>query len=517
MATIATLAVNVIASTNPFSRGMKTARGELTGFRQGIGSTISSLSNFVAPLVAITGASLSFAAAWAGVRRSFANIDDIAKTADKLGLTTEALGGLQHAASLTAGVGDKQFNTALQRMTRRIAEAAMGTGEAKGAIEELGLSAKVLDAAGPDRAFLTIADAMRTVDGQSNRLRLAFKLFDSEGAALVNTLNQGSGAITEMMREADELGITFDRMDAAKIEEFNDATTQLQGSFTGLFNELAISLAPALSELVDLITEGVVWLRGAIEWTAKLSDGMETLGVDLKFVSVVILAIIGIIGSLVIAYKLWAAAQAIVLALSGPQGWAILAAGAAIGAVAVAGVAYAFEGLSSDAKAANDTLASTRNETLDAAQSMYELEKGTGEASKRMKELAAKGESITTQMRTPVEIFRDRIYELNDLVNVGVITWQTYGRAVDKARESLVSAKLAKDAMEKSQGPGAAVVRGTTAAFGAVQSAQRAARDAAEQKRRDDRRDDILRGIERSAGVIATKPSQEIIVKRRGL
>lgn len=516
MATIATLAVNVLANTNPFSKGMGEARGELSGFRQGIGSTLSSITGFIGPLVALTGASLTLAGAWNSVRSSFSNIDEVAKASDKLGLTTEALGGLRHAAGLTAGVGNKQFDTAMQRMTRRLAEAANGTGEAKGAIEELGLSAVSLSAMGPDQAFLAIADAMQNVDGQGNKLRLAFKLFDSEGAALVNTLNQGSGAIREMMQEADELGLTFNRTDAAKIEQANDSIAKLQGSFTGLANEIAIAVAPSLSELADMLTDGVVWIRETSEWIGSLTSGLADLGIDLKLIVLVLGGVVVAVGAIVIALKTWAIAQSVVLALSGPAGWATLAVGAAVAAGAVGGLAVAYSSMGDEVKEAKRSLEPTIDATNVATESMGDLSKETEEASKRMKELTDRGAAITREMRTPVEVFSDRVNELNELVRAGAITWETYGRAVAKAKGDLESAKFAKNDFERSSGT-AAVVRGTTAAFSAVQAAQRAARDAAEKKRRDDRRDAHLSSIARSAGIIAEKPATELKLRTVGL
>lgn len=55
-------------------------------------------------------------------------IDSTAKFARMIGVSTESLVGLRHAASLS-GVAANTFDTALQRMTRRTAEAAQGTGE----------------------------------------------------------------------------------------------------------------------------------------------------------------------------------------------------------------------------------------------------------------------------------------------------------------------------------------------------------------------------------------------------
>ena len=81
---------------------------------------------------------------------------------------------------------------AMQRFTRRAAEAAQGTGEAKGAIRELGLDAQKLQKLPLDDQMKVLADAFGNVQNESDKLRIAFKLFDSEGAALVNTLALGS-------------------------------------------------------------------------------------------------------------------------------------------------------------------------------------------------------------------------------------------------------------------------------------------------------------------------------------
>jgi hypothetical protein len=86
---------------------------------------MSALGPLKVALLAITGGGLI-----AGVRQQAQALDQIGKTADKLGLTTEALTGLQYAAG-RMGTETRTLNMALQRMTRRIAEAAKGTGEAR--------------------------------------------------------------------------------------------------------------------------------------------------------------------------------------------------------------------------------------------------------------------------------------------------------------------------------------------------------------------------------------------------
>lgn len=187
-------------------------------------------------------------------------VDSMAKFADQIGITTENLAGLRHAAELT-GVGARTLDMGLQRMTRRIAEAAQGTGEAREAIKELGLDAKALAAAGPGVAFSRIAEAMKGVQTQSDKVRLAFKLFDSEGVALVNTLNLGSKGLAKMQRSAEELGLAISRTDAAEIEKMNDAMTELNAAWEGFARTTLVVIAPAMKSILETIRDATLHVK----------------------------------------------------------------------------------------------------------------------------------------------------------------------------------------------------------------------------------------------------------------
>jgi len=135
------------------------------------------------------------AATAALVRSGLESVDALAKTSDKLGVTTQALASLRFAAEQT-GVETNKFDVALQRFTRRLADAASGTGPAVKAFDALGLSAQQLIKLSPDQALAKVADQMNKVENQSQRVSLAFKLFDSEGVDLVNTLKLGSDGLS---------------------------------------------------------------------------------------------------------------------------------------------------------------------------------------------------------------------------------------------------------------------------------------------------------------------------------
>ena len=201
------------------------------------------------------------------------SIDQLAKTADKLGVTTEALTGLRLAAEQT-GVETRTMDMALQRMVRRLSEAAAGGGEAKGAIEELGLSAQDLAAQSPDEALKTIADAMKGVESQSDKVRLAFKFFDSEGVALVNTMNLGSEGLNKFQQDAQALGIAISRVDAAKVEQANDALNIASKVVSGALQEATIQIAPIVTALAASFSDSAKEAGGMGDAIGDTFDGI---------------------------------------------------------------------------------------------------------------------------------------------------------------------------------------------------------------------------------------------------
>ena len=211
------------------------------------------------------------------IKSSLSATDSLAKTASKIGTTTEALSALRYAADIT-GVATTTMDMALQRFTRRAAEAAKGTGEAKGAIRELGINAKVLNNMPLDQRMLVLADAFGKVENESDRLRLAFKLFDSEGAALVNTLGLGRDGLKDLLGEAKTLGLVMSSDAAEGVEDANDAITRLKGLFKGIRDQIVAKLAPAIEGLATAFKDK---LLTAIENTKGGLDGFaKSLAID---------------------------------------------------------------------------------------------------------------------------------------------------------------------------------------------------------------------------------------------
>lgn len=220
------------------SRGLASLSGRVRFLKVGIGS----LGAAIAGVVSVGGLT-------ALVHRSIEAADSIGKTADKIGVGVEALQELRYAAQL-AGIEERTLDMALQRFTRRVAEAAKGTGEAKDALAQMGIALR--DQNGNIRAaedlLSEVADAFTRVQDPAERVRLAFKLFDSEGVAMVNVLARGADALEETRRRARELGIVLDEDLVRNAEKAKDQLDTLGKVVSANLTRALLDLAPAIAD-----------------------------------------------------------------------------------------------------------------------------------------------------------------------------------------------------------------------------------------------------------------------------
>lgn len=247
-------------------------RGTFRKLNQSLGLVRKALFNFKVGLTAVAGA----AGIGLLVKSSLQSIDTLGKTAQKLGVTSQALQKLRYASNL-AGVETRTVDMAVQRFTRRLSEAANGTGEAKDALKELGLNAKELAKQPLDKQMLKLADAFDNVQSSGDKVRLAFKLFDSEGVAFVNTLEGGSAALQQMFQDAEGLGFILSSSSVKGVEEANDAMMKLGVMFKGVADQITAGLAPAFRVIVDLIRDKLV---KAIETAGGMQNFAKALALS---------------------------------------------------------------------------------------------------------------------------------------------------------------------------------------------------------------------------------------------
>ena len=251
---LATLHKKGLISSKQYRRALdaeRTAMKKASKDADAFGLSLKSLGPAVVGVAAIAGLTRGINSFGDAVKEQFVSLDQLGKKADQLGIAVSELQSLRFAAGQTAGMDAKEFDTSLQRIVRRTAQAAQGMGEAQEAFRTLGLDAKQLVALRPEQAFYRIADAMQMIPGDAERLRLTVALADTEGAKLVNTFAAGSEEIVGMRDELEKMNVLLDRDSVRAIEAANDAMAELKTTIDGATQSAAVGLAPVIKSITD--------------------------------------------------------------------------------------------------------------------------------------------------------------------------------------------------------------------------------------------------------------------------
>ena len=409
MATIANLAVNVISNTGSFNKGMSQTRKTLANTNKDVGGFGNKLKGLAAPIAAAVGGLLAFGKVVSGVSQAFEKMDEAAKKALSLNIGAQQLMGLQHAAEL-AGMSASQLTSNMQKMQKGIGEALTGVGTAKEAFNRLGIDIEHLATLTPEQQLAKIAEAIKSIENPAERAAAATQIFGRAGMDMLPMLEGGAAAIEGSTAALQELQGTLDQQDFSAIEATNDAWTRFKTAAEGVWNQLAVALAPVLELIANVLTEIVSAIARAI-------DGFnDFFGVADRYI---------------------------------------------------------------DTK---KKIAQASEAELATAEKARKAEE---EAAKAREALEKRGIQLAESLRTPIEKYTDTIADLDMLLSEGVISWETYERAVKKANDELEKSEEFKKreikAIER-QAVGI-VTRGSTAALSAQQKQVRVLERLAEQNR----------------------------------
>lgn len=177
-------------------------------------------------------------------------IDDQAKMADRLGITTEAMAGLEHVAGLT-GVTSEKLGRSIQSLERRIGDANEGVGRAGEAVGSLGLSMEEVTDLEADERFFEVAEALQGVEDRTEQARIANDLFGQQGRELLGVIRESGSELRDLSDEAKEFGTALSRDVAREAERFNDTMFRLSQRSEGVKRQFTAEMLPSLNRLGD--------------------------------------------------------------------------------------------------------------------------------------------------------------------------------------------------------------------------------------------------------------------------
>jgi TP901 family phage tail tape measure protein len=212
--------------------------------------------------VAIGAAAAGFALM---VKNSIDAADELSKMSQKVGIATENLSKLNYAAEL-ADVSTEELGASLAKLSKTVVDP---TKDAQAAFDALGVSIKDSNGQvkGTEQLLLELADAFQKFEDGPEKTAAAMAIFGKTGANLIPLLNGGSKAIREAGVELEKLGGVVSTKAGKAAEEFNDNLTTLKRASTGVANQLAEQLIPAMSSVtryfIDMAKESNTATRAA--------------------------------------------------------------------------------------------------------------------------------------------------------------------------------------------------------------------------------------------------------------
>lgn len=230
-------------------KGLQNVANQARGLTGGLGSAMSSIAGLMSsiPMMAAGGIAAFAGLAGAMIKNSIDSADELSKMSAQIGITTESLSTLGYAANLS-GVETEALNSTLLKFNKNIAEAALGSGEAKDAVASLGLSLR--DSNGrmksTEEVLLQVADKFAALPAGAQKSQLAMELFGRSGAQLIPLLDEGSVGIRELTSEAERYGYIVDSKTAKQAEKFNDDMDRLGFMARGAAISLMTALLPSL-------------------------------------------------------------------------------------------------------------------------------------------------------------------------------------------------------------------------------------------------------------------------------
>ncbi len=180
---------------------------------------------------------------------------EISVMAERTGFSTKAYQEWDYIAK-QAGTTMDTLQGGITDLAEKMDDAAKGEGEAAEIFKKLGVN--VTDTNGKLRnqqdVFEDTVKALQNVENASQRQALATKLMSTTGEELLPLLNGEIGSIDELKKSAEELGLVMSEDALKASSEYEKSFSNLQGTLSGIKNNITAEFLPGLSMIMDGVT-----------------------------------------------------------------------------------------------------------------------------------------------------------------------------------------------------------------------------------------------------------------------
>ena len=285
MSVIASLNVLLTASAGQYEATMTKAQrtAKMTGTTmESAGMRASKAWTGLGKAAALIGVGLSLDRMRTGTMQILESVEANDALAKRLGTSYNGLLSLQHAAEKNAS-STEVMNTALEKMTKVLGDAAFGEQSAMESLDRLGLSYGRLQNMKPEEQFVAIMEGVRGLNTPMERATALQDLFGRGAGELGSLVNMTADDLRQYRAELDRTGKTLDDAQLSKMLEAQDAVEGLQHAWDGFSTQMTVQFAPAIIAALEAVTKAMT----------KTSDETKSFGETLQdtFMSVPMLNI----------------------------------------------------------------------------------------------------------------------------------------------------------------------------------------------------------------------------------
>ena len=197
--------------------------------------------------------------------------DEVDKTSQKLGLSAKAYQEWDYVMKI-AGTEMSSMTTGLKTLTNKLDDAKNGSESAQAMFSALGISMEDISSMSREDLFKATIKGFQGMADSTERAALANDLFGKSGQNLAPLFNMTADETQGLIDKANDLGMVMSDEGVKGSANFTDAMTTLNGTITGLKNNLMTQFMPSLTE----VTEGLAEAFSG-KGTAKLTSGIKDL------------------------------------------------------------------------------------------------------------------------------------------------------------------------------------------------------------------------------------------------
>jgi hypothetical protein len=410
-------------NTSRFRRGMRQARDAAKRASREVFSLRSAM-------VALgTGA-----AAAAAVQRSIASTAAMSEQADAANVSAERFQELTKAMSDMAGVAEDTTGGALRRFNRRLGLARQGSGAAADTFDRLGISLQ--QETGP--ALDAVIEKLVNMEDDADRAAAASRLFGEDaGPKVAAALAQGEDALRDTITQLREQGRVMSNENAEAARRLNDRYEEITDTLSTGFKRAVVGATQALADLFNAqselpqIEEELSQLREKRDrlldnlddspWPDQLRDRINKLNDEMR--------------------ELQKRREEI---LNRENGDNTPSPGGGDNQDPLSSTIGEFESA--------PTVLQVTRQVEKSMEVLHRQQKLTAESSdqlteaeRRKRDMMERGAELMRENRTATERYRDRVRELNRLLDAGAIDQKTYNAELEKAQQQLRQTRQAAE------------------------------------------------------------------------